>query len=288
MRVGLELLELARVVQARAIFIVGIGRDVGKTTTLRAIYGAACDAGLRIGLASCGSAASRKPRLWLQPQTLFATARSSLPRSPAAKIVGLSHLRSPEGALVYARAAANGWFEIAGPPTASGVREVVDELSSSSEIVIVDGAVDRVAALAGSSGAIVVAGGAAAANTMQEAVDEIAALVGRLRVAQVDPGEPALYVDGALTTAQAAALIAARDSRQIVVQDPTQIALSGKAASRALSRLRIRCRRPLHVVAATIASIAEQRTFEPRAFAQAVAAATGLPTFDVYASARAA
>jgi hypothetical protein len=68
------------------------------------------------------------------------------------------------------------------------------------------------------------------------------------------------------------------------VRDPTQIALSGRAGLRALDQLTIRCRRPLRVVAATIASIGPQRSFEPVAFAAAVAKATALPTFDVYAA----
>ncbi|MBV9333396.1 MAG: hypothetical protein JO146_05265 [Candidatus Eremiobacteraeota bacterium] len=282
------MLELARGANARSIFVVGIGRDVGKTTTLRAIYDAACAGSLSVGLASCGIASSRKPQLWLKPETVFVTARDALPRTPAVEILRLSPLPTAGGRLLYARVAAAGKYELAGPPTASGVSEVVDDLCELSEMVIIDGAVDRVAALAGAKGAIVVACGAAAAKTMPEAVDEISSLVARLSIPPYDPAEPAIQVDGALTASSAAALIAARERRQIVVRDPTQIAFSGKAGSRALERLRVRCHRPLRVIAATIASTAPERTFEPRAFARAVADATGLPTFDVYASARAA
>lgn len=296
MRVGSELLELARAADASSIFVVGIGRDVGKTTALRAIYNAACATRRGVALASIGRDGDPilsdelrlKPRLWLQPQTIFVTARGSLPRSPAAEILKLSRLNSPAGALLYARAKASAFYELVGPPTASGVREIVDELCSLSETVIVDGAVDRVASLAGSSGAVIVASGAAAARTMEEAVDETAALIARLRVPQLDSQAPAIQVHGALTVSEAAAFIAAHETRQIVVGDPTQIALSGKAGSRALAQLHVRCRRPLRVIAAAIASIGPERSFEPRAFASAVAKATGLPTFDVYAGARAA
>lgn len=288
MRVGSALLELAGAAKAHSIFVVGIGRDVGKTTALRAIYEAACNAGSVTGLASCGIASSRKPRLWLQRGTVFVTARDALPRTPAVEIVRLSPLRTAGSALLYARVATAGLYELAGPPTASGVRQVVDHLSAWSEIVLIDGAVDRIAALAGSDGAIVVACGAAAAKTMLEAVDDVASLVARLRTPIYDPAEPAIHVEGALTLSSAAGLLGSGESRQIVVGDPTQIALSGKAGSRALERLRVRCLRPLRVIAATIASLAPERSFEPRAFARAVADATGLPTFDVLASARAA
>ncbi len=295
-QVGRELLELARSIRACSIFVVGTGRNVGKTTALRAIYEAAWREGLRVGLASIGRDAAPmargesppKPRLWLRPGTTFATARPLLARSPAAEILKLSRLTSPAGGLLYARTLYSGFYELGGPPTASGVRQVVDELSAHGDLTIIDGAVDRVAALAGSDGAIVAACGAAAANTLLEAVEEVAALVARLRVAAVDPAVASIEVKGALTASQAAAWISTRETRQIVVQDPTQIALSGRAALEAFARLQIRCRRPLRVIAATIASIGIERSFEPRAFARAVSAATGLPTFDVYAGSAAA
>jgi hypothetical protein len=293
-RVGLEILELARSIGARTIFVVGTARDVGKTTTLRAVYEAACSAGTRTGLASVGrdapqqTRARAKPRLWLRPQTVFATARALLPSSPAVEILQLSSLQSAAGALLYARVEACGFYDLAGPPTASGVREVVDELLACSEIAIVDGAVDRVAALAGSEGAIVVATGAATATTEDEAVAEIAALVTRLRIPAFEPQAQAVHVDGALTAADAAAFIAHGETRQIVVRDPTQVAMSGRSAQEAFAKLTIRCRRPLRVVAATVASIGLERNFEPVRFANAVARATKLPTFDVYRSAQAA
>jgi hypothetical protein len=295
-RVGGELLNLVRSSEARSVYVVGTGRDAGKTTALRAIYAAALDAGIRCGVASIGrdsDAAFRddmrpKPRLWLAPPTVFVTARGTLPLSPACEILELSDLRSAAGTLLYARAVSSAFYELVGPPTASGLREIVDGLASRCDFVIVDGAVDRVAALAGSSGAIVVACGAATAATEHEAVGDVVALVARLRTPAMDPRAPAIHVDGALTAADAAAYVAAGEMRQIVVRDPTQIALGGRAAETAFARLTIRCERPLRVIAATVASIGPQRSFEPRAFAAQVARATGLPVFDVYAGARAA
>ena len=183
-----------------------------------------------------------KPRLWLQPQTTFATARDALPRSPACRILKLSQLRTAAGALLYARTELPGFYDLVGPPTAAGLREVIAELGGCSDLVVVDGAVDRIAAVAGSDGAIVVACGAAGAQTQDEAVDEVAGLAARLAIPRFDDGAPALEIEGALTAAQAARFLAAGESRQIVVRDPTQVALSGKAAREALARLRIRCR----------------------------------------------
>lgn len=296
MRVGRELLSLARSIGARSIFVVGTGRDVGKTVTFRAIYEATWQAGITVALASIGResdashrrAAAAKPRLWLRPKTIFATARTLLPPFPATEIVGLSPVGSAAGNILYARVADQSFYELGGPPTASGLREVVDELLTRSEIALVDGAVDRIASLAGSKGAIIVAGGAATAAAPREAAAEIAGLVARLAIPSPDPGTPAVEVEGALTPSLAAALIASGETRQIVVHDPTQVSLNGRAAQEALARLDIRCRRPLRVIAVTISSSGPENDFEPVSFAEAVATATGLPTFDIYRGARAA
>lgn len=283
-RVGRKLLELARGRGARVIFAVGTGKGVGKTTALRAIYEAAWSAGLRVGLASIGP----KLGLPLQPGTLFLTTRSLLPRSPASEVLELTNLESPIGPLLFARTVYSAAYDLAGPSSASGLREALERLSVRCDVLLVDGAIDRLATLASAAGAIVVACGASAAGTAPEAVADIAALVARLRVPACDPRADALELDGALTATTAATLIAARESRQIVVRDATQIVMAGKALSEALARLRIRCRHPLNVVAATVCALAPERSFEPAAFLRDVAAATRLPAFDVFAAEEAA
>ena len=282
---------MVRAIDARALFVVGIGKNVGKTVTAAAVYAAAYAAGIRVAMISIGrdgeaadaGDARPKPRLFLRPGTTIATARDVLPRSPAVEMLDLSPLQTAAGPLVYARVAHAAYYELVGPPTAAGVRVALEVLRAHADLTIVDGAIDRVAALAGGDGAIVVAGGASAGGTMQETVDAMRALATRLTVPRYDLQRDSIRIDGALTAARAAALIGARESRQIVVRDPTQIALTGKAASHAFERLQIRCERPLRVMAASVASIGRERTFEPRAFARAVADATGLPTFDAYA-----
>lgn len=297
MRVGESLLELARSGGRRSLFVVGTAKNVGKTVAMRAVAGAAVRRGLRLGLTSIGrdgeavdaAGAHTKPRICVEPGALLATARNLLPEHPASEVVDFTPWRSAAGEIVLVRVRHAAHYELAGPGSAAGVRSCVAHLHAlGCEQIIVDGALDRVAALAGGGDAVIVATGAGAASSMEEAVEDARALASRLRVPGVDPARDLLRIEGALTPALAARLAAARERRQVVVRDPTQIALSGKALLGALSRLDLRCDRPLHVVAATIASIGPERYFEPRAFLEAVASATSLPTFDVYAGGRAA
>lgn len=294
MKIGDSLLDLARDGGRRSLFVVGTGKNVGKTVAMRAIAGAAAARGLRAGLSSIGrdgeavdiADALSKPRLFLRPGALVATARNLLPPHPASELLDFTPWTTASGPVVLARVQHPAYYELAGPATATGVRACVRRFAElGCDQVIIDGALDRVAALAGGEDAVIVAAGASAARTMEEAVDDIRALAARLRVPGADKNVPQVRIDGALTAADAARLVAQGEKRQVVVRDPTQIALSGKALIGVLSRLNVRCERPLRVVAATIASIGRDRYFEPREFAHAVAAATGLPTFDVYAGA---
>jgi hypothetical protein len=294
--VGDSILQLWNESGAPSLFVVGTGKNVGKTVALRAIYGACVRGGVPCGLTSIGrdgeafdvADAAAKPRLWLEPPSIIATAREVLPRSPASELLAFTAHRTAAGALVYARIRSGAYYELVGPPSASGVRAVVDDLLQLVPRVLVDGAIDRVAALAGGHDAIVVSCGAAAAPAQGEAIDDVRALVVRLRTPRFDGKTESLQIEGALTPAIAAQLIRERERRAIVVRDPTQILLTGKAALHAFDRLGIYCERALNVIAVTIASAGRDRTFEPREFARAVATATAVPTFDVYAAERAA
>jgi hypothetical protein len=244
-----------------------------------AIYEAACRSGLRVGLASIGP----KPWLRLHPNTVFITARPLLPSSPALEILKISRLESSSGPLLYARTTHGGRYDLAGPTSASGLRAAIEELAACSDVVLIDGAIDRISTLASSNGAIVVSCGAAAAKTESEAISDVATLTARLQVPAFDPHAGVLELDGALTATMAAAFIAGREDRQIVVGDSTQIVMNGRSLAEALSRLRIRCRRAFEVIATTVCAVAPERSFDPAAFLSAVAGATKLPSFDVLA-----
>jgi len=293
--VGAELVRIADAAGARGIAVVGTGKNVGKTVTVRAILRAL--RGRVVGLTSIGrdgeavdsGDAGAKPRLPLDPGTLIATARSVLPASPAAEILETTGEATAAGPLLYARVRDGAFYELVGVPTASGVRASLTRLRAhGATFTVLDGAIDRVAALAGGDETIVVAAGAAASATIDDAAEEARALVARLSLQAVDPAREALRLDGALTAGIAARLIAAGERRQVVVVDPTRVMLGGDVFAGVARRLDLRCERPLRVAAVTVASIGRDRYFEPRAFADAVAAATGLPTFDVYAGSRAA
>jgi len=291
MNVGQELLSLALQTGARSLIVVGTGKNVGKTTVVRALYEAGAARQIRLGMTSIGrdgeaidvSDGAAKPRLFLRRGVTLATARDVLPVSPASLLLRRTGFQSAVGPIMIARVQYPGYYEIAGAPTARGLRGCIEALlQSGCQTVLVDGAVDRNAALAGGDDAVIVATGASAAHTVPAALEDIGALIARLRIPKLEEGAPYVRIDGALTAKRAAALVAQAESRAILVRDPTQVLIGGKAFMEINRKLRLRCERSLKVIATTVASIGAERYFEPRAFAREVAARTKLPTFDVY------
>ena len=294
MNTGDALLDLARAGGCTSLFVVGTGKNAGKTVAMRAVAAAAARRGLTIGLTSAGRDgemidavdAAAKPRLFLEPGTLIATARALLSARHDYELLEETPWQTAAGPVVFARVRGAAFFELAGPPKASELRRCVERLREfGCDQTIVDGAIDRVAALAGGGDAVIVSVGPDAGATIEEAALNARALVQRLCLPRYDPAQPYERIEGALTASQAERLMKDSAERQVVVSDPTRVVIAGKAFLRLAERVALRCERPLHVVAVTVASIGRERDFEPDAFRDAVARETGLPVFDVYAGA---
>jgi hypothetical protein len=291
--IGARLLARARAIGARSLAVVGTSKNAGKSVTVNAICAALRDEGTTFGLASTGRdgeaydvvEAIPKPRFRLDAGTLVATAEALLQRREPVEILERTGERGALGEIVIARVAAPGFFEVSGAAHSAAMRRIVARLAERTAFVVLDGAVDRIAALRRED-AIVVAVGATA-PAMEVAVGEGRGLVARLRVALVDAERPALRVDGALTREAAEAFARDGERRQIVVADPTKIAFGGDDFVRIAAQLDLRCEHPLHPVACTVAPRGPRYRFEPAAFLHAVAEATGLPAYDVYAGAEA-
>jgi hypothetical protein len=291
MDVARELLERAHAIGSRSIAVVGTSKNAGKSVVVAALASAFTHECEIFGLASIGRdgetidalVAAPKPRFFLREGAVVATATVLLPRTPALEILEVTGERCALGAIAIARVRAPGYVEIAGPPQASAVRRIVARLAAYAPFVVVDGAVDRIAALRGGDDAIVLAVGAASAPTLAHAVDDIAALAARLRVPLHDGVGEAILVAGALTARAAADHARTFGRVPLVVADPTRIAFGGRTFLELREHLDLRCVRSLRPIACTVAPIGLERAFEPRAFARAVAKRTGLPTYDVYA-----
>ncbi len=279
----------------RTVVVVGTAKNVGKTVTFNAIRAQAQRAGIvgaitsigRDGEAADALDGAAKPRVRVEPGTVVALPRDVLPRSPALRILDVGEA-SALGPMVFAQVRLRADCAIGGPPTARGVRATIDRLHElTAEPIFVDGAIDRIAPLAGGANdAIVLATGAASGRNASQIAALARETVTRLTVPGRDaPRERArvVAIDGALDVRDAEDLLAGARGATVVVADPTRIAIRGTLLERFMAAFDLRCERPLRVVACTTSSVGPAGALDPRAVLRAVAAAVGLPTFDVVA-----
>ncbi len=279
---------------ARSAVVVGTAKNVGKTTAFNALREIARRRGVTIGVTSIGRdgepvdavTSAPKPRVRLATGTVVALPEGLVPASPALEILGRGAWTAL-GAIVYARAVIPTTCEIGGPPTRRAMRATIERLCGLvAGPVIVDGAIDRVAALAAGDDAIVVATGAASGDS----VEAVAAVARRAVARLMLPGRDArterarvVIVGGALDAREARSLIERASGATVVVADPTRIAVGGALFDELLSAVDLRCEHPLRVVAVTTSSVADDVVLDPEELAGAVARATRLPVFDLVA-----
>ena len=289
-----EALYALALAAGRSVIVVGTAKNAGKTTTFNALRAVAHRRGTAIAVTSIGRDgepsdaldSEPKPRVRLVPGTLVALPAGLVPRTPALAIVGAG-AQSALGRTVFARVMLPTTCEIAGPPTARAMRATIDRLCEmTSGPVLVDGAIDRVAALAGGDDAVIVATGAASGATVARVAAVAADTVARLTLPGRDPGRErarVVIVAGALDVRDAEELLADARDATVVVEDPTRIAIRGALFAKLRAAVDLRCERPLRVVACTTSTVGRDSTLPPRELVEAVARATELPAFDVVA-----
>jgi hypothetical protein len=279
---------------ARSAIVIGTAKNAGKTTTFNALRTVAQRRGIALAVTSIGRDgepadaldAQPKPRVRLAPGTLVALPAGLVPRSPALMILDAG-AESALGRMVFARVVLPATCEIGGPPTARAVRATIARLRElGGGPVLVDGAIDRAAALAGGDDAVIVATGAASGATVARVAAVAADTVARLTLPGRDPARErarTVRVEGALDARDAEELLENARDATVIVDDPTRIAVRGALFAKLREAVDLRCERPLRIVACTTSPVGRDAVLPPRELVEAVARATGLPTFDVVA-----
>jgi hypothetical protein len=205
----------------RALALVGLAKNTGKTETLAAILREHAAAGRLVGVTSIGrdgeehdviDARIDKPRVQLQAGSLVATTGALLRSS------GLEHerlvqtgVRTPLGEVVLARLSEPGTVEVAGPSAATDVRAVSDAmLELGAEQVLIDGAIDRRAASSPAvADGLVMATGAILGEDIEDVVRATSDAVDLVRLPRTTDADGHVLVDRRLALNAEPAEIAA-------------------------------------------------------------------------------
>lgn len=166
----------------KRISIIGMEKNVGKTTLLNFLIKKIGDKRV-VGLTSIGRdgeevdvvTTTSKPRIYVYPNTIIATARDCLRNCDiTGEILYTTDFSTPMGNIVLVRAVTAGYVDIAGPSFNSQIKEILELMERfGSGLSIVDGALSRKgSAMSDVTEATILSTGAALSLDMGKVIDE--------------------------------------------------------------------------------------------------------------------
>lgn len=172
----------------KAVSIVGMSKNAGKTTALNYIIEEAMDEGMILGITSTGRdgestdlvTGTEKPRVFLDEGTLVSVPTQLYELADAGlEILKKTEFRSSIGEILLCKVVSSGYVQIAGPVATADTKKLTDEmLKYGAEIVLIDGAIDRKSiASPDTSDAIILSTGAVLSRSMKKVVNETAHIV---------------------------------------------------------------------------------------------------------------
>lgn len=175
----MRIYELIRRGSYRSVSVVGLAKNAGKTVTLNSIIRQAAEEAVVLGLSSIGYDGEKidllsrlaKPRIAVREGTMLTTAANTIERATAGlEIVAATNFITALGEVLLVRARDAGNVEIAGPDSLAEMRECINIMSNyGCELVLIDGALDRIGSAAPTiTEATIIATGAVAGTNMRK------------------------------------------------------------------------------------------------------------------------
>jgi molybdopterin-guanine dinucleotide biosynthesis protein len=165
-----------------SLSIIGMDKNVGKTTTLNYILNEARGK-ITLGLTSIGRdgeeidlvTSTEKPRIYVKKGSLIATAKNCFLNSDITKeILDNTSINTPMGEVIIFKALSDGYVELAGPSSNNYLKEICEKLKQLGlDLVIVDGALSRkTLASPGITDATILCTGAGLSRDINKVVDK--------------------------------------------------------------------------------------------------------------------
>jgi len=171
---------LDKVKTLKIVSIIGLAKNVSKTTTLNYIIKNLKD--YNLGLTSIGRDGEKydvitrlpKPRIFVRRGTIVATAKQSFERSEVKmELLKITEFNTPLGEILILRALSDGFIELAGPSINKYLHQLCLELKNlGCDLVLIDGAFDRRSyATPLISEATILSTGASVSESMTDVID---------------------------------------------------------------------------------------------------------------------
>lgn len=184
----MTLFDLVRQGGYKSVAVMGLAKNTGKTVTLNQLIEESMDHEVVLGLSSIGRDGERtdvvmqseKPTIFAPAGTLLATALGTLAAAEAkVEVLRTTDFTTPMGDVVIARVREAGNVEIAGADSNEQIKKTMVMMSElGADLLLLDGALDRVTAASPSvTDAVIIATGAALDRDMNRVIERTTHLV---------------------------------------------------------------------------------------------------------------
>ncbi|MFX1436560.1 MAG: hypothetical protein ACFFAA_05035 [Promethearchaeota archaeon] len=171
---------LSNISKYSVVSIIGLAKNVSKTTTLNYIIKNLTD--YKLALTSIGRDGEKydvitqlpKPRIYIKKGTIIATARQSYEASEIEmELIKTTEFNTPIGEVLILKALSDGLVELAGPSTNRALKKLCLELKDlGCDLILIDGAFDRRSyATPIISDATILSTGASVSENMQDVIN---------------------------------------------------------------------------------------------------------------------
>ena len=293
------------------ISIIGMAKNVGKTTTLNHLITDFHKENVKLALTSIGRDGERvdvvtktsKPEIFVFRGTFIITAEKLLSLCDITKeIVRVTDMNTPMGRIVIVRALSDGFVQLGGPSMTTQISDLLQHLSV--DKVIVDGAISRkTLANPDVTEATILCTGASLDRRLSTVIEETCHAVEILTLPKVEDGcilvelesvteethdidKGYIYFPGAVSEGKIRDLILSNAKLKdvlIIAQDPSKIFI--KPATYEKLRIKggiLRVLHPIHLVGLTVNPTSPYDVgFNPGLFLDQMREAVPVPVYDV-------
>ena len=297
----------------RTISIIGMAKNVGKTTTLNYLIHEFAKSGTTLALTSIGRDGeaidlvthTEKPTIFVQKGTVIATAEKLLGLGDISKeILSVTRMNTPMGKVVVARARSDGYVQIGGPSITTQIAHLLKDMDQFGvDKMVVDGAISR-KTLANPyvTAATILCTGASLNPNMQVVIDETRHLVDLFTLPQMKesailqkiataPDEKVIkadefiYVKGAVSDAYVNQLIMSNHhlgDTYLIAEDASKIFIKPLTHEKLkIKQAKLTVLNPINLVAVTVNPVSPHGVnFDREEFLRKMVAHVKIPVFD--------
>ena len=298
----------------RSVSIIGMAKNVGKTTTLNHLICKFAKSNTTLALTSIGRDGedtdvithTKKPTIFIHKGTIIATAEKLLGFGDISKeILLVTKMNTPMGRVIIVRATSDGFVQIGGPSMTTQIAKLKDEIDQFGvDKMIVDGAISRkTLANPHITEATILCTGTSLNQNIQVVINETQHLVEMLTLPQVKDqrilqkiahnttdekvikAEEFIYVQGAVSEAYISQLIMSNyhlKNVYLIAEDASKIFIKPSTYEKLrIKKAKLMVLNPINLVALTVNPISPNGIhFDRVEFLEKMKASVRIPVFD--------